>query len=101
MIYGLMGANILMLAAFIWRLPTLPPQIPLFYSRAWGEDQLADSWMIMLIPFLINLLIIFNHFLYGKFFAGNEFMRKVFDYVNVFIIVAFTAIFLKILFLVT
>ena len=28
----------------------LPPQIPLFYSRPWGEEQLADTVFLWLPP---------------------------------------------------
>lgn len=28
----------------------LPPQVPLFYSRPWGESQLADPKALLVIP---------------------------------------------------
>lgn len=28
----------------------LPPQIPLFYSRPWGEEQLAEKSQILFLP---------------------------------------------------
>lgn len=34
----------------------LPPEVPLWYSRPWGETQLAPKMFIFLIP-LISLLI--------------------------------------------
>lgn len=46
-------------AAF--KFSALPNQVPLFYSRPWGEDQLAPKVFLFLIPacsltvFLINL----------------------------------------------
>jgi len=49
----------------------LPPQVPLFYSRPWGEDQLAPKIAIFLLPassvgvFLINFLL-------AKFFIKKE-----------------------------
>lgn len=42
----------------------LPNQIPLFYSRPWGESQLAAKFFIWLLPglstffFLINLVLV-------------------------------------------
>jgi hypothetical protein len=59
--------NFLLLAAqmvvilSVWRL--LPPEIPLFYSRPWGKDQLVIFPGILLLPlisffvFLANLMI--------------------------------------------
>jgi hypothetical protein len=44
-----------------WRY--LPPQIPLFYSRPWGEEQLVNPLGIFILPglslgfLLINLVI--------------------------------------------
>ena len=32
--------------------PSLPPEIPLFYSQPWGESQLAPSTFLFLLPFL-------------------------------------------------
>lgn len=37
-------------------LPKLPPQIPLFYSRPWGETMLAPNIFIWILP-LSNLII--------------------------------------------
>jgi hypothetical protein len=28
----------------------LPPQIPLFYSRPWGDLQLGEPWQILILP---------------------------------------------------
>lgn len=47
----------------IWRWPSLPPQLPLFYSLPKSPDQLGTSLQLMLLPFFsfavfgINLLI--------------------------------------------
>jgi len=47
---------------FKWE--SLPPQIPLFYSRPWGQDQLAPKILIFLLPavsfvvFLLNSLLV-------------------------------------------
>ncbi|HUD19436.1 MAG TPA: hypothetical protein VMR81_03270 [Patescibacteria group bacterium] len=51
------------IAAIIWRWPILPPLVPLWYSRPWGADQLAQPVWIFILPlgalciYLINLLI--------------------------------------------
>jgi len=49
----------LAIIAFYWH--RLPPQLPLFYSRPWGEEQLANPAALLFLPttsltlFLINL----------------------------------------------
>lgn len=40
--------------AFFWL--RLPPQIPLFFSRPWGEAQLAPAYFLLLLPSLTLLV---------------------------------------------
>ncbi len=101
MIYALISSNIIMILAFLLQYGKLPPQIPLFYSRPWGEDQLADVWMIFLLPVIMNMFYVLNHFLYSKYFNPNNFIKKVMFYSDIFIIVSIIGIFLKILFLIS
>jgi hypothetical protein len=50
-------------AVIVWRWNRMPPQIPLWYSRPWGADELAAPIWLFLLPigslaiFFINLLI--------------------------------------------
>lgn len=97
----LLSANLLMVLAIIFKFGSLPPQIPLFYSRPQGELQLAEWWFIFFLPFLMNGLFLVNTIIYQRFFEGNEFVKTFFYYFKLFLIIAFTVIFLKITFLVT
>ncbi len=97
----LLPSIIIMLIAFIIKLNTLPPQIPLFYSLPWGESQLAETWMIFFIPLLMLLFIFLNNFIEKKLFFENDFIKKIFYYLNILIIISFTFIFLKIILLVS
>lgn len=101
MFYLLIGCDIFMAILFFLRINSFPPQIPLFLSRAWGDNQLADSWMIIVLPFLMNLLFIVNRFICQKFFQDNDFAKKILNYLNIFICLGFTFVFIKIIFLVT
>ncbi len=94
-------ANLVMVGVFVFKYSSLPPQIPLFYSKTWGEDQLGDYWMIFLLPILLDIFFIINQYCYRKFFAGNLFVKRIFDYLNIFLIVGFTLIFVRIVFLVS
>ena len=38
----------------------LPPQIPLFFSHASGQNQLADKWWFIAIPLLSIVFLITN-----------------------------------------
>lgn len=96
-----MATNVIMAGVFLLRLGTMPPQIPLFYTRPWGEDQIVDFWMIFLIPVISNSIFFFNDYFYKRFFLGNELVKKIFNFVNAFLIVSFALIFIKIIFLVS
>lgn len=101
MIYSLLVANFIMILGFLLKLSKIPPQIPFFYSRPEGEAQLINWWLIFLLPLLLNLLFLLNTFLFKKFFDENEFIKTFFYYFKLFLIISFTLIFLKIIFLVT
>jgi len=97
----LIAANIVMILTFGLRFSTLPPQIPLFYSKPWGEDQLSDSWLIFIMPLIMDILFFANIYFLNKYFKENDFVRNIINYLNFFIIVSITLIFIKIIFLVT
>lgn len=50
-------------ATILWFWKHLPPTIPMWYSRPWGEDRLASPWFLWLplavaaLIYSINLLI--------------------------------------------
>lgn len=37
-------------ALFLWKYPTLPPLVPLWYGKPWGMDRLAHPLWLMLLP---------------------------------------------------
>lgn len=94
-------ANIIMILFLAFKINRLPPQIPLFYNRIWGEDQLADNWLIFIIPFFMTFFVSFNNYFVKTFFNENQLIKKIIFYFNLFIIVASTLIFVKIIILIT
>jgi len=86
-----------MIGIFVFTYGRFPPQIPLFYSYPWGEDQLVDLWMIGILPLVLNVLYFFNLWLYKKLFPGNFLIKKMFYYLNLFLIISITFIFIKII----
>ena len=97
----LLSANLLMIATFILKFKTLPPQIPLYFSKLWGEGQLADLWMIFIIPIFMNILFFSNQYIFNRFYSENTFIKNIFYYLNLFLIIAFTLIFVKIIFIIS
>lgn len=96
----LAGSLIVMAAAFMLKLKNLPPQIPLFYSRLEGDDQIADLFMIFLLPGLSLMTVLANNFIAKKYFGGNHFVTQMTYYVNLTVIGLALFIFLRIIFLV-
>jgi hypothetical protein len=101
MIKLLIGADVLMAAIFAWKFQSLPEQIPLLYSRPWGEPQIVDFWYIALLPVLMHLFFFLNNILAKKYFTSEEIIQKIFQAMNIFFILTFTGLFLKIIFLVS
>ena len=84
----LIGADILMAAIFAWRYMYLPEQIPLLYSRSWGEPQIVDYWYIALIPILMHVFYLLNSYIAQKYFTPTGLFRKLFRVANIFLIVS-------------
>ncbi len=101
MIYILLTCNLLMIMTFLWRFSTLPPQIPLFYSKIVGEEQLGDTWMIFILLILANVFYFLNNYIVKRFFSQNEFVKTILKFLNIFILVGFSLIFIKIIFLIS
>ncbi len=100
MILGMIIATIVMGATFAIAYPYLPPQIPLFYSRPWGEAQIADIWYLALLPILLYLCIGINLFVSRKL-SHKTFVPKLLTMVNFAIIIVTTISFLRIIAIMT
>ncbi len=60
----LLKANLFVMAAdlliILIKIGSLPEKVPLFYSRPWGEEQLAEGNFLFLIPFSSFLIFVLN-----------------------------------------
>lgn len=74
----------------------LPPQLPLFYGRSRGEEQLAAP-ILLIVPLLVSLVIVFLNSIASIFLSG-EFIKKVLIItalvVNLFCLVTLTKVIL-------
>lgn len=48
----------LVVLLFFW--PRLPPQVPLFYSRPWGKEQLTAPIGLLILPVISFLVTLIN-----------------------------------------
>lgn len=55
----------------------LPPEIPLFYSRTWGEAMLAPKIAIWILPAICIFVTVGNFALAVLALRGRKFLQKV------------------------
>lgn len=57
----------------VWQF--LPPEIPLFYSRPWGKDQLVPFPAILILP-VTGLIVFFANLVIARLAAKEETLVK-------------------------
>lgn len=53
---------VLSLGLLVWQWHSLPPLVPLWYSRPWGADQLASPFLLLVLPLSSLVLYAVNIF---------------------------------------
>jgi len=51
-------ALIIMIIFLIWKWSKIPAYIPLWFSKPWGQEQLAPSWWLIFLP-VASIIIFF------------------------------------------
>lgn len=93
--------NFLMIGIFFVNLNYIPPEIPLFYSKPENTGQITEFWMILIIPILLNLFFFLNNYVLKKIFNNEKIIKKIIYYLNLFILISFFFIFVRIIFIIT
>ena len=57
--------------------PKLPVQIPLYYSRPWGEAMLASPVGLAILPAISMIAVLFNFSAAIFFIKGNRFLSRI------------------------
>lgn len=83
------------------KLPSLPPQIPLFYSLSSGQSRVVDSYMMLVLPIIAILFLLFNKFVLAKLAEDNDLTKSILRFTNIGIVILLSLICVKILLLVT
>ena len=60
---------------FSWRF--LPSQVPLLYSRPWGEKQLIDPTGLLILPALSLIIFLANSILSGLLFKKEALLSQI------------------------
>lgn len=71
---SLLTINFLVIVLVLLVQSTLPPEIPLFFSKPYGEKQLATK-LFLTIPPLISLLLCLTNLTITKF-STNKFLHQ-------------------------
>lgn len=89
----------LFLIFFSWR--NLPPQIPIFYSRPWGEAILAQKFFLLLLPLISLVFISINYLMIVFLTRGNYFLSRVLTIFSLLVVLMTLYDTSKIIFLIT
>lgn len=76
---------------------SLPPQLPLFYSLSWGDNQLATHREFLLIPAIIIVITVFNSVISWQLHPSQSFFKKILLFSPLVISLLFTITFIKII----
>ena len=71
-----LGFFLISVGLLAWQYRSLPPQVPLFYSRPWGEAQLTTPAGLMLLPGAILVVLLINGFLSGVVFVRYKLLAR-------------------------
>lgn len=72
--FALWAGQVFIILAF-WRL--LPPELPLFYSRPWGKEQLTTPTGLFIIPAFSLLVFVVNLILVSLLPEGEKLINKI------------------------
>lgn len=67
------GLQVLMI---LWKFTSLPPEIPLYYSRPWGASQLVSSPTVFLPLILSAAFLILNNALAVAYFGSIRLLSQ-------------------------
>lgn len=78
-----LGTLILIDLIFFWR---LPPKIPLFYSRPWGEAQLASPLFLFLLTGTVMALVLMNLLVTAIVYNKERLLSQILLWINVLLV---------------
>lgn len=79
----------------------LPPKVPLWYSKPWGEERLARPIFLFLIPLTALIVYGINRFLLTKTASDHPLFGRVLSLVSLLISILSSIIVIRIVTLIT
>lgn len=76
-IRGSVGIWIIGAAGTVWVIARVPPQIPLFYSRPWGEAQITEKTSLIWLAGALALLNSINFLLAARLWEKEKLLGQI------------------------
>lgn len=92
-IAGLMGLSLFLFSSF------LPSKLPLFFSLAWGEEQLGIIQQFLIIPASLVLISLINLIISWHLHSSQTFLKNILLLSSLLITVILIITFIKIIFI--
>lgn len=91
----------LSLAMLLWKANDLPPLVPFWYAKPWGEEQLANPWWLLVLP-ITSLVVYLLNMVAGAYLTAEHLVFTQLLYATSLFVAFLSFVTLaKILFLVT
>ena len=91
-------AFVFIFVAIFWT--KLPPQLPLFYSKPWSQDQLAPKSWFLILPSICFLMVLFNLRLASLFLKKEALLAKILVWTATILVLLVSTTIIRILFIV-
>lgn len=85
----------------IFKWPQLPPEVPLYYSLPWGEEQLTSPYALLILPLSCLLVFLLNSFLTSLLLEKEPWLCRILLFTGVIFSFLSTVALIKIIFLIT
>lgn len=89
--------SLMIAVTMITSLKYLPPRLPLFYSLAWGQQQLATHQQFLIIPASISIVTLLNLIISWQLHSSQSFFRKILVAQSIIVSMILTIAFIKII----
>lgn len=88
-------------AILVWRFTYLPADVPLWYSKPWGEEQFAHPVWLFLFPATILIFFFLNVYVSAKFSSKHLIFSQLLFTTSLIVAILSLVNLAKILFLIT
>lgn len=100
-LYGGIALISIQIVLLVLKWESLPPELPLYYSRPWGDEQIAPRIFVGIFPLISIVFLILNTLLSRMFFYTEHLLSTVLLWSAMLVVILSSIGLIKILFLVS